>query len=107
MSNGLVYEIAPKPQWLYHLSSLARPSLGVCLKRHVAREFSQWEHIFANPMATAAAIDRVVHHSVILEFDVPSYRTTVAELQKFHAITDSSYSTRNYHWIGIESRLVI
>ena len=33
--------------------------------------FSQWEHIFANPMATAAAIDRVVHHSVILEFDVP------------------------------------
>ena len=26
-------------------------------------------------MATAAAIDRVVHHAVILEFDVPSYRT--------------------------------
>ena len=34
--------------------------------------FSEWERIFANPMATAAAIDRVVHHSVILEFDVPS-----------------------------------
>ena len=41
--------------------------------------FTQWEHIFANPMATAAAIDRVVHHSVILEFDVPSYRTGVAQ----------------------------
>ena len=41
--------------------------------------FSEWEHIFANPMATAAAIDRVVHHSVILEFDVPSYRTGVAQ----------------------------
>ena len=41
--------------------------------------FSQWEHIFANPMATAAAIDRVVHHSVILEFDVPSYRTGVPQ----------------------------
>ena len=41
--------------------------------------FSQWEHIFANPMATAAAIDRVVHHSVILEFNVPSYRTGVAQ----------------------------
>ena len=40
---------------------------------------SQWEHIFANPMAIAAAIDRVVHHSVILEFDVPSYRTGVAQ----------------------------
>ena len=41
--------------------------------------FSEWERIFANPMATAAAIDRVVHHSVILEFDVPSYRTGVAQ----------------------------
>ena len=41
--------------------------------------FSQWEQVFANPMATAAAIDRVVHHSVILEFNVPSYRTSVAQ----------------------------
>lgn len=32
--------------------------------------FSQWERIFKNPMTTAAAIDRLVHHSVILEFDV-------------------------------------
>ena len=37
--------------------------------------FSQWEKVFANPMATAAAMDRIVHHSVTLEFDVPSYRT--------------------------------
>jgi DNA replication protein DnaC len=37
--------------------------------------FSQWDRIFKNPMTTAAAIDRLVHHSVILEFDVPSYRT--------------------------------
>ena len=38
-----------------------------------------WEHIVANPMAAAAAIDRVVYHSVILEFDVPSYRTDAAQ----------------------------
>ena len=37
--------------------------------------FSEWDRIFKNPMTTAAAIDRLVHHSVILEFDVPSYRT--------------------------------
>jgi DNA replication protein DnaC len=37
--------------------------------------FSEWERIFMNPMTTAAAIDRLVHHSVILEFDVASYRT--------------------------------
>ena len=41
--------------------------------------FSEWERIFANPMATAAAIDRVVHHAVILEFDVPSYRTDAVQ----------------------------
>ena len=37
--------------------------------------FSEWGQIFKNPMTTAAAIDRLVHHSVILEFAVPSYRT--------------------------------
>jgi len=36
--------------------------------------FSQWEAIFKDPMTTAAAIDRVVHHSVILELNLPSYR---------------------------------
>ncbi len=29
--------------------------------------FSQWDQIFKNPMTTAAAIDRLVHHSIILE----------------------------------------
>lgn len=37
--------------------------------------FSDWDQIFQNPMTTASAIDRVVHHSVILEFAVKSYRT--------------------------------
>ena len=40
--------------------------------------FSEWEKVFANPMA-AAAIDRIVHHSVILEFDLPGYRTNEAQ----------------------------
>lgn len=40
--------------------------------------FSEWDQIFQNPMTTAAAIDRLVHHSVILEFDVPSYRSADA-----------------------------
>ena len=52
-----------------------RRSLGITFNL----VFSEWERIFANPMATAAAIDRVVHHSVILEFDVPSYRTGAAQ----------------------------
>ena len=44
--------------------------------------FSEWERIFANPMATAAAIYRVVHHYVILEFDVPSYRTSTVQQRR-------------------------
>jgi len=36
--------------------------------------FSEWERIFKEPMATAAAIDRLVHHSIILEFNASSYR---------------------------------
>lgn len=41
--------------------------------------FSEWNHIFKNPMTTMAAIDRVVHHSVILDLmEVESYRATEA-----------------------------
>ncbi len=43
--------------------------------------FSQWEQIFKDPMTTAAAIDRVVHHSVILELNVESYRMAAAQKQ--------------------------
>lgn len=41
--------------------------------------FSKWEMIFKDPMTTAAAIDRLVHHSVILELNVPSYRAEQAK----------------------------
>lgn len=41
--------------------------------------FSQWEQIFKNPLTTAAAVDRVVHHSAILEFNNRSYRNEEAE----------------------------
>jgi DNA replication protein DnaC len=39
--------------------------------------FSKWDQIFKGPM-TAAAIDWLVHHSVILELTVPSYRAEAA-----------------------------
>lgn len=37
--------------------------------------FSQWDKIFRNKLTTLAAVDRLVHHSSILEFAVKSYRT--------------------------------
>lgn len=36
--------------------------------------FSEWDRIFKDPMTTAAAIDRLVHHSVILEMTGGSIR---------------------------------
>lgn len=44
--------------------------------------FSQWEKIFKDPMTTAAAIDRLVHHSVIVELNLPSYRAEEARSKK-------------------------
>ena len=41
--------------------------------------FSEWDKIFKDPMTTAAAIDRVVHHSVILELDGESFRAREAK----------------------------
>ncbi len=41
--------------------------------------FSKWEVIFKDPMTTAAAIDRLIHHSVIVELNVSSYRMEQAQ----------------------------
>ena len=41
--------------------------------------FSKWDQIFKDPMTTMAAVDRLVHHSVILEFDNESVRATQAK----------------------------
>jgi DNA replication protein DnaC len=47
--------------------------------------FSEWDRIFLDPLTTQSAIERVVHHSVILEFgqDITSFRADAArERQK-------------------------
>jgi len=36
--------------------------------------FSKWDQIFKDPMTTMAAIDRLVHHAIILEFNGESMR---------------------------------
>jgi DNA replication protein DnaC len=41
--------------------------------------FSEWDRIFKDPMTTAAAIDRLVHHSVILELTGISIRIEQAQ----------------------------
>lgn len=46
--------------------------------------FSKWNNIFKDPMMTAAAVDRIIHHSVILELNIPSYRIDEAKMQKLN-----------------------
>ena len=44
--------------------------------------FSKWDQIFKDKMTTNAAIDRLVHHSSILELNATSYRTEEAKKQR-------------------------
>ena len=44
--------------------------------------FSKWDQIFKDQMTTAAAIDRLVHHSVIIEMNMDSYRMEQANKKK-------------------------
>ncbi len=44
--------------------------------------FSQWDQIFKNPMTTMAAIDRLVHHAIILEMAGPSIREEEAKASR-------------------------
>lgn len=56
--------------------------------------FSQWDRIFQDPLTTAAAIDRLVHHAIILEMTGSSFRTEQAkERQQPAPRTDSDTST--------------
>jgi len=52
--------------------------------------FSGWESIFKDPMTTAAAIDRLVHHSVIVELNVPSYRAEQAKNRRAKTTTEAT-----------------
>jgi DNA replication protein DnaC len=55
--------------------------------------FSEWDRIFKDPMTTAAAIDRLVHHSVILEMTGPSVRAEDAEKARNETATTTTETT--------------
>jgi len=57
--------------------------------------FSEWERIFKDPMTTMAAIDRLVHHSVILDMmSVESYRAEAASQQHLPSVRPKKLSSR-------------
>ncbi len=41
--------------------------------------FSGWDHVFAEPAMTLAAVDRLVHHATIFELNVESFRRRSAQ----------------------------
>jgi DNA replication protein DnaC len=48
--------------------------------------FSKWNNIFKDEMTTNAAIDRLIHHAVILELNASSYRTECAKKSQVKAV---------------------
>ena len=77
---GYVQQSADEAEVLFTLLAERYERRSVMLTSNVV--FSQWDRIFKDQMATAAAIDRLVHHAVILEFDGPSYRTDRSRLDR-------------------------
>jgi len=59
--------------------------------------FSEWDRIFKNPMTTAAAIDRLVHHATILEIDRGSVRAEEARRRKDPKSTTTTATTTPPH----------
>ena len=55
--------------------------------------FSEWDRIFKDPMTTAAAIDRLVHHAVIVEMTGPSLRNEEAKKRGDQTIATTATAT--------------
>ena len=54
------------------------------------RPFGEWTNVFPDAAMTLAAVDRLVHHAVILEMNVESYRQrSAANRQKQRPASDS------------------
>lgn len=77
---GYVQQNREEMEVLFTLLAHRYESRSVLLTSNLV--FSEWEKIFKDPMTTAAAIDRLVHHSVILELNLPSYRMEEAQKKR-------------------------
>ena len=72
--------------------------------------FSEWERIFKDPMTTMAAIDRLVHHSIILDMmSVESYRAETANQQHLPEARPKKFAvtSENAHIDGTQSARLI
>ena len=65
---------------LFHLLAERYEQRSTVITSNLA--FSKWEQIFKDEMTAAAAIDRLVHHSIILELNTESYRISAAKTKQ-------------------------
>ena len=68
------------------------------------RPFGEWTTVFPDAAMTIAAVDRLVHHAVILEMNVESYRQrSAATRQKQRAASDNKRDNKEKELITASS----
>lgn len=83
---GYVQHSREEMEALFHLLAERYERRSVLISSHLP--FSEWGKIFHDPMTTAAAVDRLVHHCVVLELNLPSYRLEAAQRRQESSKTD-------------------
>lgn len=77
---GYVQQSREEMEVLFTLLSDRYERSSIMLTSNLA--FSKWDKIFKDSMITAAAIDRLVHHSIIVDMDIDSYRMEEAKKRR-------------------------
>jgi len=62
---------------LFNLLSMRYEMRSVMITSNLP--FSKWDQIFKDEMTTTAAVDRLIHHSTVLELNAESYRIATAK----------------------------
>ena len=90
---GYVQQSSDEAEVLFTLLSERYERRSVMVTSNLV--FSEWGRIFKNPMTTAAAVDRLVHHATILEFaPMKTFRTpppAPAAAVEAAAVPDDNY----------------
>ena len=74
---GYIQQSREEMEVLFHFLAERYEKKSVVITSNLV--FSQWDQIFKDPMTTMAAVDRLVHHSTILDFTGESVRAGTAK----------------------------
>jgi DNA replication protein DnaC len=89
---GYVQQTAEEAEVLFTLMAERYERRSLIITSNLV--FSEWNRIFKSPMTTAAAIDRLVHHAVIIEIDRGSVRAEEAKKRNGKKKTDEPAEDR-------------